>query len=58
MSDVTVAGIVARQRNADIEALRVSLPLLDPDRHALDLEADTRFARLAAEHPEACGGAA
>lgn len=49
-----VAALVTRQRNAAIEALRQSLPLDDPDRHALDLDADTRFAQMAADHPEAC----
>ncbi|MFD0052983.1 hypothetical protein ACFVHR_04565 [Streptomyces sp. NPDC127168] len=49
-----VAALVTRQRNAAIEELRQSLPLLDPDRHALDLDADQAFARLATEHPEHC----
>lgn len=49
-----VAALVTRQRNAAIEALRQSLPLDDPDRHALDLDADTRFAQMAADHPEHC----
>ncbi|WP_370665378.1 hypothetical protein [Streptomyces sp. IBSBF 2507] len=49
-----VAALVTRQRNAAIEAIRQSLPLDDPDRHALDLDADTAFARLATEHPEHC----
>lgn len=49
-----VAALVTRQRNTAIEALRQSLPLLDPDRHALDLDADTAFAQLAADHPEHC----
>ncbi|MFJ6066525.1 hypothetical protein ACIQHU_26215 [Streptomyces tendae] len=49
-----VAALVTRQRNAAIEAIRQSLPLDDPDRHALDLDADQAFARLATEHPEHC----
>lgn len=49
-----VAALVTRQRNAAIEALRQSLPLDDPDRHALDLDADHAFAQLATEHPEHC----
>jgi hypothetical protein len=39
---------------AALEALRQSLPLDDPDRHALDLDADRRFAQLACDHPEKC----
>jgi hypothetical protein len=39
---------------AALEALRQSLPLTDPDRHALDLDADAAFARLACDHPEKC----
>ena|SRR5690606_21827403 len=35
------------QRYADIESLRQRLPLDDPDRHALDLDADIQFAELA-----------
>lgn len=49
-----VAALVTRQRNAAIEALRQSLPIDDPDRHALDLDADHAFAQMAADHPEAC----
>lgn len=49
-----VAALVTRQRLAAIEALRQSLPLHDPDRHALDLDADTAFAQLATDHPEHC----
>ncbi|GGJ87331.1 hypothetical protein GCM10011583_18590 [Streptomyces camponoticapitis] len=33
---------------AELARIRESLPLDDPDRHALDLDADTRFAQLAA----------
>jgi hypothetical protein len=43
-------------RLADLEQTRLHLPLLDPDRHALDLDADHRFADLAAAHPDKCGG--
>ena len=48
-----VAALVAQQR-ADLETLRLSLPLDDPDRHALDLDADRTFAQMACDHPEAC----
>ena len=46
-----IAALVDRQQAAALEDLRVSLPLLDPDRHALDT-VDTAFARLA-PHTEA-----
>ncbi|NUR04354.1 MAG: hypothetical protein HOY79_49975 [Streptomyces sp.] len=37
---------------ADVEALRLSLPLNDPDRHALEAPAlEDAFAHLAADHP-------
>lgn len=42
--DVPVADV--------LEQLRQSLPLDDPDRHALDTVADGRFARLAPGCPE------
>ncbi|WP_381800995.1 hypothetical protein [Streptomyces niveus] len=35
---------------ADLARIREALPLDDPDRHALDLDADTNFARLAANY--------
>jgi hypothetical protein len=56
MSDLQpeVSALIARQRAADIETLRLSLPLLDPDRHALDLDADRAFAQLACECPNLC----
>ena len=41
------AALVDRQQAAALEDLRVSLPLLDPDRHALDIAADAVFAGLA-----------
>ncbi|MFD3520487.1 hypothetical protein [Streptomyces sp. NPDC058653] len=41
--DVPLADVLA-----DLARIRESLPLDDPDRHALDLDADTRFAQLAA----------
>jgi hypothetical protein len=46
---------VEPQQVDEIEDLRTHLPLLDPDRHALDTEADVAFARIACEYP---GGAA
>jgi hypothetical protein len=36
-----------------LERLRLSLPVDDPDRHALDTVADDAFARLAPGYPEA-----
>lgn len=33
---------------AELARIRESLPLDDPDRHALDLDADNAFAQLAA----------
>ncbi|MGW1015643.1 hypothetical protein [Streptomyces niveus] len=33
---------------AELARIRESLPLDDPDRHALDLDVDTTFARAAA----------
>ncbi|NUP52314.1 MAG: hypothetical protein HOW97_34085 [Catenulispora sp.] len=36
----------------DFEALRESLPVDDPDRHALDTVADESFARLAPGYPD------
>jgi hypothetical protein len=41
-----IALLVDRQRAAALETLRASLPLDDPDRHALDAT-DAAFARLA-----------
>lgn len=41
--DVPVADVLT-----DLARIRESLPLNDPDRHALDLDADTAFAQLAA----------
>lgn len=49
-----VAALVVRQRLAALEQTRQRLPLDDPDRHALDIDADRRFAQLACDHPEAC----
>lgn len=49
-----IAALLERQRLAALDETRLRLPLLDPDRHALDVDADTAFARLA---PHA-GGAA
>lgn len=50
-SRLRIAGLVRllveRQQAAVLEDLRTHLPLLDPDRHALDTEADAAFARLA-----------
>lgn len=37
----------------ELERLRQSLPLHDPDRHALDTVADQRFAALAARYEAA-----
>lgn len=43
-----------RAQNVYFGRLHDSLPLLDPDRHALDSPAlEGAFARLAAEHPDA-----
>ncbi|MFK0140655.1 hypothetical protein [Streptomyces murinus] len=42
------------QQLAALDQLRERLPLTDPDRHALDVDADQRFAQLASDHPEAC----
>lgn len=57
-----ITALKARQEADAIEGLRTLLPLLDPDRHALDTVADTAFARIACEcdDPYACppGGAA
>lgn len=47
--------LVERQQAAVLEDMRTHLPLLDPDRHALDTAADAVFARIACEYP---GGAA
>lgn len=41
-----VETLVARQQAAALEKLRASLPLDDPDRHALDTVADAAFDRL------------
>ncbi|MBX9392216.1 hypothetical protein K4749_01045 [Streptomyces sp. TRM72054] len=49
-----VAALVVRQRLAALEETRQRLPLDDPDRHALDLDADRAFAQLACDHPETC----
>jgi hypothetical protein len=46
-----VRALVERQRLTALEATRQSLPLLDPDRHALDTDADTRFAAIACACP-------
>lgn len=51
-----VQMLVIRQRLAALDELRTRLPLDDPDRHTLDSDADARFAQLATDHPEACGG--
>lgn len=50
--------LVVRQRLAALEQTRQTLPLLDPDRHALDLDADQAFAQLACDcdDPCACNG--
>jgi hypothetical protein len=42
-----VETLVERQQAAALEKLRVSLPLDDPDRHALGTVADAVFARFA-----------
>lgn len=44
-----VALLVERQQAAALEDLRTHLPVDDPDRHALDTEADEAFARLVSE---------
>jgi hypothetical protein len=49
-----ITALKARQEAAAIEDLRTRLPLLDPDRHALDTAADTAFAQLACECPDPC----
>lgn len=49
-----VYAFVVRRRLRRLDALRVQLPLLDPDRHALDTVADIAFARLACECPDPC----
>jgi hypothetical protein len=49
-----VRALVERQHLTALEATRQSLPLDDPDRHALDLDTDTRFAQMACDHPDAC----
>jgi hypothetical protein len=36
----------------DLEAMRLSLPVDDPDRHDLDTVADERFAHLAPGYPD------
>lgn len=46
--------LLDQEQLAILEDLREHLPVTDPDRHALDLDADSRFAALATEHPEAC----
>lgn len=43
---------VPRLVAASLEQLRVSLPLADPDRHDLDIEADEAFALLAPGRPD------
>lgn len=46
------APVAAFVQALDIEALRLSLPLDDPDRHALENPAaEDAFAHLAADHP-------
>lgn len=49
-----VQMLVERQQAALLEEMRTRLPLLDPDRHALDTVADAAFARLACECPDPC----
>jgi hypothetical protein len=46
-----VRALVERQRLTALEATRQALPLDDPDRHALDLDTDTRFAAIACASP-------
>jgi hypothetical protein len=46
--------LVERQRLASLDQLRERLPLTDPDRHDLDVDADHRFAAMAIAHPETC----
>lgn len=41
----------------DFEALRTRLPLSDPDRHVLDVDADEAFAHLAPGYPGTCNPA-
>lgn len=41
----------------DLEALRLSLPVGDPDRHDLDGVADEAFAHLAPGYPGTCSPA-
>ncbi|MFI8535442.1 hypothetical protein ACIGMX_34995 [Streptomyces aquilus] len=50
--------LVARQRLAGLDELRERLPLGDPDRHALDVDIDRRFAELAASYTPLADGAA
>lgn len=38
----------------DLEALRLSLPVSDPDQHALDTVADDLFSHLAPGYPNTC----
>jgi hypothetical protein len=47
-----VSARVPRMVAASLEQLRLSLPLDDPDRHDLDVEADERFAALAPGRPD------
>jgi hypothetical protein len=48
-----VSLLTVRQRLAALDEVREHLPLTDPDRHDLDIDADQRFAAMAAAHPEA-----
>lgn len=48
----TAKGVAEFVQALDIEALRLSLPLDDPNRHALEIPAlEDAFAHLAADHP-------
>jgi hypothetical protein len=47
-------ALVERQQLAELDALREQLPLDDPDRHALDVQADAAFAQLACECDDPC----
>jgi hypothetical protein len=44
---------MAARKEQQMEALRLSLPVSDPDRHDLDVVADDLFAHLAPGYPPA-----
>jgi hypothetical protein len=48
-----VEAQLAEIRERRLEALRLSLPVSDPDRHDLDVVADDLFAHLAPGYPQA-----